>query len=135
MNTRLRVLSTLAGLAIVVGACSSGATQAPGGNSALAGTLTVWEAYGASGNSEKDAFDKIVAAVKAANSGLTVNVTDVPFNNLFTNFETQAGTGQGPQDPEGRPPAPSHRFAPHIPHPPVAYCAKCTCREGAGSRE
>jgi len=117
MNRSLRVLSTLAGLAIVVGACTSGATPTPsastGGASqpagsapagsapaastaALSGSLTVWEAYGASGTTEKDAFDKIVAAVKTANPGLTVTVTDVPFNNLFSNFETQAGTGGGP---------------------------------------
>ena len=119
MNTRLRVLSTLGALAIAVGACSSSATPAPssGGAStapstlsgstapasagassaaAMSGKLTIWEAYGASGTSEKDAFDKIVANVKTANPGLTVTVTDVPFNNLFTNFETQAATGGGP---------------------------------------
>jgi len=118
MNRTLRVLSTLAGLAIVVSACSSGGTPTPAGSTgtsasqpagsapagsapaasaaALTGSLTIWEAYGASGTSEKDAFDKIVANVKAANPGLTVNVTDVPFNNLFTNFETQAAAGGGP---------------------------------------
>jgi arabinogalactan oligomer/maltooligosaccharide transport system substrate-binding protein len=120
MNTKLRVLGTLFGAAIVVGACSGGATPSPsastgaqpstgggaspssgGGASpssaaALTGDLTIWEAYGASGSSEKDAFDAIVAKVKAANPGLNVTVTDVPFNNLFTNFETQAAAGSGP---------------------------------------
>ncbi|HEY8846204.1 MAG TPA: extracellular solute-binding protein, partial [Candidatus Limnocylindrales bacterium] len=121
MNGTLRVLSTLAGLAIVVGACTGGSTPAPASQSAasqpagseaagsapagsavaasaapLTGALTIWEAYGASGNSEKAAFDKIVAQVKTANPGLTVTVTDVPFNNLFTNFETQAAAGAGP---------------------------------------
>jgi arabinogalactan oligomer/maltooligosaccharide transport system substrate-binding protein len=121
MNGTLRVLSTLAGLAIVVGACTGGSTPAPASQPAasqpagseaagsapagsaaassaapLTGALTIWEAYGASGNSEKDAFDKIVAQVKTANPGLTVTVTDVPFNNLFTNFETQAAAGAGP---------------------------------------
>jgi arabinogalactan oligomer/maltooligosaccharide transport system substrate-binding protein len=119
MNTRLRVLSTLGAMAIVVSACSSGSTPAPAASqpaasqpaasqpagsapaastpaAALTGTLTIWEAYGASGTSEKDAFDKIVANVKTANPGLTVTVTDVPFNNLFTNFETQAAAGSGP---------------------------------------
>jgi arabinogalactan oligomer/maltooligosaccharide transport system substrate-binding protein len=62
----------------------------------LSGTLTVWEAYGASGTSEHDAFCTMVANVKAANSGLTVNVLDYPFNNLFTSFETQAAAGAGP---------------------------------------
>jgi arabinogalactan oligomer/maltooligosaccharide transport system substrate-binding protein len=118
MNTKPRVLGALAGLTIIAAACSSpSASQAPaatsggaasqpaatsGGESAapsaaaLTGTLTIWEAYGASGTSEKDAFDKIVGNVKTANPGLTVNVTDVPFNNLFTNFETQAAAGSGP---------------------------------------
>ncbi len=62
----------------------------------LAGTLTVWEAYGASGSAEHDAFCTMVANVKAANTGLTVNVLDYPFNNLFTSFETQAAAGAGP---------------------------------------
>lgn len=82
---------------LVASACSSGATTAPAASGgALSGTLTIWEAYGASGTTEKDAFDKIVAAVKTANPGLTVTVTDVPFANLFTNFETQAASGAGP---------------------------------------
>jgi arabinogalactan oligomer/maltooligosaccharide transport system substrate-binding protein len=121
MNGKLRVLSTLTGLAIVVSACSGGGSTAPGSQAAsqppaasqpaasgpaasgggasaapLTGSLTIWEAYGASGTSEKDAFDKIVANVKTANPGLTVDVTDVPFNNLFSNFETQAAAGSGP---------------------------------------
>jgi arabinogalactan oligomer/maltooligosaccharide transport system substrate-binding protein len=119
MNTKLRVLGAFAGLSIIAAACSSGAaSQAPAATSGgeasqpaatsggasgeapsaapLTGSLTIWEAYGASGTSEKDAFDKIVGNVKTANPGLTVNVTDVPFNNLFTNFETQAAAGSGP---------------------------------------
>ena len=123
MNRTTRVLSTLAGLTLVVSACTGGATPTPAGSTGtgasqpaastpagsapagsaeapsaapLTGSLTIWEAYGASGTSEKDAFDKIVANVKTANPGLTVNVTDVPFNNLFTNFETQAAAGGGP---------------------------------------
>jgi arabinogalactan oligomer/maltooligosaccharide transport system substrate-binding protein len=78
------------------GSAATGGSAAPSAAAALSGTLTIWEAYGASGSAEKDAFDKIVGNVKAANPGLTVNVTDVPFNNLFTNFETQAAAGQGP---------------------------------------
>ena len=105
-------------VAILATACSSAATAvptappastgttpstapstAPAGSptaAPLTGTLTIWEAYGASGNAEKDAFDKIVGNVKTANPGLTVTVTDVPFANLFTNFETQAASGAGP---------------------------------------
>jgi arabinogalactan oligomer/maltooligosaccharide transport system substrate-binding protein len=126
MKTKLRVLGTLASVAIFAAACSGGTSTSPsassggvasapasapaggssepstGGASApastepLTGSLTIWEAYGASGTSEKDAFDQIVAKVKAANPGLEVTVTDVPFNNLFSNFETQAAAGSGP---------------------------------------
>jgi arabinogalactan oligomer / maltooligosaccharide transport system substrate-binding protein len=116
MNSRSRVFSTLGALAIVVGACTSSATPTPSSGSAappasgssapgsasapstapLTGSLTIWEAYGASGSSEKDAFDKIVGQVKAANPGLNVTVTDVPFNDLFKNFETQAAADAGP---------------------------------------
>ena len=66
MNAKLRVLSTLAGLAIGVGACGGGSTPAPstggggasqpapstgGGASAapstaLKGSLTIWHSYG-----------------------------------------------------------------------------------------
>lgn len=70
---------------------STAPTAAP-----LSGSITIWEAYGASGNAEKDAFDTIVSNVKAANPGLTVTVLDVPFNNLFTKFETDAASGGGP---------------------------------------
>jgi arabinogalactan oligomer/maltooligosaccharide transport system substrate-binding protein len=121
MTTRARFGGLLAIVALVATACSSAATTAPStatsapasvpasvpasaasvapassAPAALTGSLTIWEAYGASGSAEKDAFDKIVAAVKTANPGLTVTVTDVPFNNLFTNFETQAAAGAGP---------------------------------------
>jgi arabinogalactan oligomer/maltooligosaccharide transport system substrate-binding protein len=58
--------------------------------------MTVWEAYGASGAAERDAFCTMVANVKAVNSGLTVNVLDYPFNNLFSSFETQAAANGGP---------------------------------------
>ena len=121
MHKTPRLVSLFGALVLVVGACSGSATPAPSvapsaaapsaaasaaapsaapsaaaSAAGLTGTLTVWEAYGASGTSEKDAFDKMVAAVMAANPGLTVTATDVPFANLFTNFETQAGAGSGP---------------------------------------
>jgi arabinogalactan oligomer/maltooligosaccharide transport system substrate-binding protein len=112
---KLRFAPLIASAVIAVAACSSGGTASPsttgsgpsaaapsGASSApstaatLSGTITIWEAYGASGNAEKAAFDKIVANVKTANPGLTVNVLDVPFNQLFNKFETEAASGGGP---------------------------------------
>jgi arabinogalactan oligomer/maltooligosaccharide transport system substrate-binding protein len=111
MNRSYRLTSLLAGLIFVVSACGPAATttapvtQAPVGTGpaataavttapTLTGSLTIWEAYGASGTSEKDAFDKIVGQVKTANPGLTVSVLDVPFADLFNKFETSASTGE-----------------------------------------
>ncbi len=77
-------------------AAPSAATSAAPSAAALTGAVTIWEAYGASGSAEKTAFDTIVANVQAANPGLTITVLDVPFANLFTKFETEAGSGGGP---------------------------------------
>ncbi|MEA2609629.1 MAG: arabinogalactan oligomer / maltooligosaccharide transport system substrate-binding protein [Chloroflexota bacterium] len=123
MKRQLRFSALAAAVVILAAACSSGgATTAPSAEAstapstaasteastaastapesqapaALTGTITIWEAYGASGTTEKDAFDKMVAQVKSANPGLTVNALDVPFNNLFTKFETAAASGGGP---------------------------------------
>jgi arabinogalactan oligomer/maltooligosaccharide transport system substrate-binding protein len=107
---KLRFAPLIAGAMLLASACSSGASPSPSAASAappasgaaspsaaaLSGTITIWEAYGASGSAEKAAFDKIVANVKSANSGLTVNVLDVPFNQLFNKFETEAASGGGP---------------------------------------
>lgn len=114
MKNPFRIAAAVGTLALVASACGpSGASTAPTGPAAttaattgpaattaattaptLSGTITIWEAYGASGTSEKDAFEKIVAQVKAANPGLTVNTLDVPFSDLFNKFETSASTGE-----------------------------------------
>ena len=65
-------------------------------SSGLTGTLTIWEAYGASGTSELPAFKQMVQNVMTANPGLTVNILDVPFGQLFNKFETEAAAGGGP---------------------------------------
>jgi len=75
---------------------SEAASTAPSAAAGLTGNITIWEAYGASGSAEKDAFGTMVTAVQAANPGLVVNVLDVPFNNLFTKFATAAAAGGGP---------------------------------------
>src|SRR5664279_2931055 len=101
MSNRSRFGGLLATIAIAATACSGGATAAPASQgaasqagSALTGSLTVWESYGA--GTEPDAFKAIVASVKAANPGLTLNVQDVKFDDLFKNFELDAASGGGP---------------------------------------
>ena len=79
-------------------ASAAPASAAPASQAAapLSGTLTVWEAYGTSGTAEKAAFDAIIASIKSGNPGLNLTVLDVPFQNLFTKFETSSAAGGGP---------------------------------------
>jgi len=116
MNGRLRVLSTLGVLAIVVGACSSGATPSPssstaagasqpaastaGGSTApsgaLKGALTVWASYGSGAGTEPTAFKTLTDKISAANPDLKLTIQDVKFDDLFKKFELEAASGGGP---------------------------------------
>ena len=109
MNTTRRVFGTLAALAIVVGACSSGASQspttgtggsaAPGGSGAagaLTGSLTVWHSYGSGAGTEATALKEVTDKIKAANPGLKLTIQDIKFDDLFKKFELEAASGGGP---------------------------------------
>jgi len=115
MNGRLRVLSTLGVLAIVVGACSSGATPSPSSSTAagatsrqparrrqhgaggrLKGALTVWASYGSGAGSEPTAFKTLTDKISAANPDLKLTIQDVKFDDLFKKFELEAASGGGP---------------------------------------
>jgi arabinogalactan oligomer / maltooligosaccharide transport system substrate-binding protein len=117
MNGRLRVLSTLGALAIVVGACSSGATPTPAGSTgtgastppassgtggstpptaALSGTLTVWHSYGSGAGTEATALKTVTDKIAAANPDLKLTIQDIKFDDLFKKFELEAASGGGP---------------------------------------
>jgi arabinogalactan oligomer/maltooligosaccharide transport system substrate-binding protein len=113
MNAKLRVLSTLAGLAIVVGACSSGATTPPAGSTgtgastppaggstapsgALKGSLVVWHSYGSGAGTEATALKTVTDKITAANPDLKLTIQDVKFDDLFKKFELEAASGGGP---------------------------------------
>jgi arabinogalactan oligomer / maltooligosaccharide transport system substrate-binding protein len=118
MKSPIRLAGLLAGLAIVAGACGPGGTSsnAPGtgpaatgttattapteGAAALTGKITLWHSYGSSGggaeSAEVKALTQIIAAIKTANPGLEIEAINVPFTDIFKNFETESGTGGGP---------------------------------------
>jgi arabinogalactan oligomer/maltooligosaccharide transport system substrate-binding protein len=116
MNAKLRVLSTLAGLAIVVGACGGGSTPAPstagggasqpaassgGGTSAapstaLKGSLTIWHSYGSGAGTEAQALKTVTDKISAANPDLKLTIQDIKFDDLFKKFELEAASGGGP---------------------------------------
>lgn len=114
MNTKLRVLGVFASLAIAVAACSSpGTTSSPAASSAassgpvasadgsaepsaatapLTGEITFWHSYG-SGGGETGALNKVLDTVRAANPGLTINVVEQPFADIFTKWRTDTAAG------------------------------------------
>jgi arabinogalactan oligomer/maltooligosaccharide transport system substrate-binding protein len=114
MNAKFRVLSTLAGLAIVVGACSSGGTGsgssaaasaqpacppltgAAAASANLKGSLTVWHSYGSGAGTEACALKLVTDRIKAANPDLKLTIQDVKFDDLFKKFELESASGGGP---------------------------------------
>jgi arabinogalactan oligomer/maltooligosaccharide transport system substrate-binding protein len=123
MKKQLRFVALVAGVAILAAACSTGGastapstgtgtestapTTAPSTGSestapesaapaALAGDLTIWHSYSSGAGTELDALNETLAAVKAANPDLVVNVLEVPFADLFNKYNTDAATGGGP---------------------------------------
>ncbi len=118
MHRTTKLVTALGALAIVVGACGGGATPTPAASApaseapststapseapsatpaaALSGDLTIWNSYGSGGTAEGKALEQILAASKAANPDLNITVLDVPFDQLYTKFETAAASGGGP---------------------------------------
>ena len=78
---------------------SEGAESAAPGSeapAALAGDLTLWHSYSSGAGTELDALNAVLDEVRAANPELNVEVLEVPFADLFTKYDTDAGTGGGP---------------------------------------
>jgi arabinogalactan oligomer / maltooligosaccharide transport system substrate-binding protein len=117
MKTKLRFGALLASVAIFAAACGgSAATPAPGTpgpatpaptsdgstptdepQTTLTGNVVVWHAYGSSGgNAEFKAFQRVLDNVMADNPGLTIEALDVPFEQIFTKFQTESAAGGGP---------------------------------------
>jgi arabinogalactan oligomer / maltooligosaccharide transport system substrate-binding protein len=117
MKRPIRMTALLAGLAIAAAACGPGGTgsSAPTagptsgtpatagptqGAAALEGKITLWHSYGSSGggaeSAEVKALNQVIAAITTANPDLEIEAINVPFADIFKNFETESGTGGGP---------------------------------------
>ena len=114
MKKHLRLAGIVAGVAIIAAACgpsggttapSTGASSAPSsaGEStapesqapaALEGEVTLWHSYG-SGGGEGGALNTVLETVRAANPGLTINVVEQPFDQIFTKWRTDVAAGEG----------------------------------------
>jgi arabinogalactan oligomer / maltooligosaccharide transport system substrate-binding protein len=111
MHRVMTLGSALMALALVVAACGPAApatpapatpapatatpetpgTPAPGG---LEGTLTLWQTYGSGAGTEGAALIEALDVVRAENPGLTVNVVEVGFGDLFNTYQLQASSGE-----------------------------------------
>ena len=117
MKHPIKFAGLLAALAIVAGACAPAATTAPStgtaattpptgtaaptegttGPAPLTGELTLWHSYG-SGGGETGALDQVLAAVRAQNPELTINVVEQPFSDIFTKWQTDVLAGEKTPD-------------------------------------
>jgi arabinogalactan oligomer/maltooligosaccharide transport system substrate-binding protein len=61
----------------------------------VTGEVTIWHAYG-TGSSEEKALAQVLDMVKSKNPNATVNVLQIPFDQVFNKFETEAAAGGGP---------------------------------------
>jgi arabinogalactan oligomer/maltooligosaccharide transport system substrate-binding protein len=95
MKKQLRLAAIVAGVAIIAAACSTpaastapstapstGASTAPASTgpesqapAALTGSVTLWHSYG-SGGGETGALNTVLDTVRAANTGLTIDVVE-----------------------------------------------------------
>lgn len=62
----------------------------------VSGKLTIWHSYGSGGTGEGRALEEVMKQFRADNPDARVEVLDVPFDQLFTKFKTEAALGGGP---------------------------------------
>lgn len=77
-------------------ATAPAATSAPAAaGGAVKGNITVWHSYHTGDNEEKT-INQLVDAAKKQFPDAKITVLEIPFDQLFNKFETEAATGGGP---------------------------------------
>jgi arabinogalactan oligomer/maltooligosaccharide transport system substrate-binding protein len=74
---------------------ATAAPAAPATGAAISGEITLWHAYG-TGSAEEEAINTLVEQAKAANSGATINLLQIPFDQIFNKFQNEVAAGSGP---------------------------------------
>jgi len=98
------LLSVLVLTSLVLAACGPAATAVPPTQPPAAAPtqvpkveLSVWHSYH-TGGSEEQALTQIVAAYTKANPNVTVNVQNIPFDQIFNKWKTDAASGGAAAD-------------------------------------
>ena len=91
----LKAIAFLSISILIAAAC--GGTPAGGGVSAgsIKGNITLWHAYG-TGGSEEQALNQLIDKIKKDNPDAKITVLQIPFDQIFNKFQTEAATGGGP---------------------------------------
>ncbi|MBK9710960.1 MAG: extracellular solute-binding protein [Kouleothrix sp.] len=91
--------ATAAPAAEATAAPAAEATAAPAAGGAMGpkvtGEVTLWHAYGA-GSAEETAINQLIEKAKTDNPDAKITVLEVPFDQVFNKFETEAAAGGGP---------------------------------------
>ncbi len=91
MKTKLNLLfSILLISAFVLSACGGGSSA-----SNAKGEVTFWHAYG-TGSAEEVALTALLEQAKTDMPNVTINVLQVPFNDIFNKYRTDVAAGGGP---------------------------------------
>src|SRR5438046_7208961 len=98
---KLRAITLLTIALVLAAACGGqGGTNTPsatGGTAAgaITGNITLWHAYG-TGGSEETALNQLIDKIRTANPSAKITVLQVPFDQVFNKFQTEAAAGGGP---------------------------------------
>ena len=84
----LTVLSLVLIASVLLTACGGGASKTKG-------EVTFWHAYG-TGSAEEIALGKILEQAKTDMPNITINVLQVPFNDIYNKYRTDVASGAGP---------------------------------------
>lgn len=96
MKNKLSVLFGLLLIAsMVLSACGGAAPEEPAATEAPAAEVTFWHAY-ATGSAEEAALTKLLEQAKTDLPGITINVLQVPFSDIFNKYRTDVAAGGGP---------------------------------------
>lgn len=103
------LIALLALLASILAACgqtpAAQPTAAPqpttapapstGDGMVITGTVTLWHAYG-TGSAEEKAINMLIDRARAAYPDATINVLQIPFDQIFNKFNNEVSSGGGP---------------------------------------